>query len=70
MNSSMEEIKYKVLLVEDNEIERHAFERFVQNNGISYDYVIAKSVSEAQRELACKKFDIIINKVHISKYQL
>ncbi|MBN1975054.1 MAG: PAS domain S-box protein [Sedimentisphaerales bacterium] len=57
----MKNIKYKVLLVEDNEIERHAFERFVKNNEISYDYVIAKSVSEAQRELACKKFDIVIS---------
>ncbi len=57
----MEDIKYKVLLVEDNEIERHAFERFVESNEIPYDYVIAKSVSEAQRELACRKFDIVIS---------
>jgi PAS domain S-box-containing protein len=57
----MEDVKYKVLLVEDNEIERRAFERFVDSNGIPYDYVITKSVAEAQRELSCKKFDIIIS---------
>ena len=57
----MENTKYKVLLVEDNEIERISFERFVENNDIPYDYVIAKCVSDAQRELACKKFDIVIS---------
>lgn len=56
-----ENINYKVLLVEDNEIERRAFERFVENNEIPYDYVIAKSLSEAQHALACNKFDIIIS---------
>jgi PAS domain S-box-containing protein len=57
----MENIRYKVLLVEDNEIERWAFERFVESNDIPYDCVITKSVSQAQRELACRKFDIVIS---------
>ncbi len=57
----MENLKYKVLLVEDNEIERHAFERFVTKNNIPYDYVITKSFAEAKEELARNKFDIIIS---------
>lgn len=57
----MEDIKYKVLLVEDNEIERRAFERFVKNNNIPYDYVTTKSVAEAQLELESQKFDIVIS---------
>ncbi len=51
----MENIKYKVLLVEDNEIERRAFERFVIKNNIPYDYVITKSVEEGKRELDTKQ---------------
>ena len=66
----LENTKYKVLLVEDNEIERRAFERFVENNDIPYDYVVAGSVSEAQRQLVLnqsttgpdyRKFDIVIS---------
>ncbi|MBN2589081.1 MAG: PAS domain S-box protein [Sedimentisphaerales bacterium] len=57
----MEDLKYKVLLVEDSEIERLAFERFVKNNNIPYDYIIAKSVAEGRRELAQNKFDIVIS---------
>lgn len=57
----MENLRYKVLLVEDNEIERRAFERFVKNNKIPYDYITASSVSKAQEALTCNKFDIIIS---------
>ena len=57
----MEDYKYKVLLVEDNEIERIAFEKFVKNNDIPYDYMIAKSASEAQVILENNKFDIVVS---------
>ncbi len=57
----MDKTRYKVLLVEDNEIESRAFERFVENNEIPYDYTVAKCVSDAQRELSYKKFDIVIS---------
>ncbi|MEJ2647850.1 MAG: PAS domain S-box protein [Sedimentisphaerales bacterium] len=65
-----ENTRYKVLLVEDNEIERRAFERFVETNDIPYDYVVAGSVTEAKRQLAMnqstagpeyRKFDIVIS---------
>ena len=57
----MDNNKYKVLLVEDNEIERMAFKRFVDNNNIPYDYVTTKSVAEAKIELESNKFDIVIS---------
>ena len=57
----MENMKYKVLLVEDSEIERMAFKRFVKNNNIPYDYIITKSVAEGKRALENNTFDIIIS---------
>ena len=57
----MNNANYKVLLVEDNEIERHAFERFIENHELSYDCTIVGSVSEAQRALNSGKFDIVIS---------
>ena len=57
----MENTRYKVLLIEDNQIEQRMFERFVENNAIPYDCVIAGSVAEARRILASEKFDIVIS---------
>jgi PAS domain S-box-containing protein len=57
----METMRYKVLLIEDNELDQMAFERFVESNGIPYDCTIAKSVAEAKRALSSDLFDIIIS---------
>ena len=57
----MENTKYKVLLIEDNQIEQRMFQRFVETNSIPYDCVIAGSVSEARRVLGSEKFDIVIS---------
>jgi PAS domain S-box-containing protein len=38
-----------------------AFKRFVENNAIPYDYVIAGSISEARSVLARDQFDIVIS---------
>jgi len=57
----MNNANYKVLLVEDNEIEQHAFERFIESHEIPYDCTIVGSVSEAQRALISSKFDIVIS---------
>ena len=57
----MDNTGYKILLIEDNELERKAFKRFVENNDIPYDCSVAGSVSEAQSILSSKKFDIIIS---------
>jgi len=57
----METTRYKVLLIEDNQIEQRMFQRFVETNSIPYDCVIAGSVSEAKRVLGPEKFDIVIS---------
>lgn len=56
----MENARYKILLIEDNELDQMAFRRFIENNAIPYDCTIAGSVAEAKRVLGEKQFDIII----------
>jgi PAS domain S-box-containing protein len=57
----MEGARYKILLVEDNEIDQMAFKRFVEHNALPYDCIIAGSVSEAQSVLGFEQFDIVIS---------
>jgi DNA-binding response OmpR family regulator len=52
--------KYKVLLIEDNKLDRMAFERFVCNENLQYDYTAAQSISEAKEILKSEQFDIIV----------
>ncbi len=52
--------KYKILLIEDDEIDQMAFKRLVQNEGLPYDYTIAGSVAEARSILGSERFDIVI----------
>ena len=56
----MENTRYKVLFVEDNQLDQMAFKRYVDENSIAYDYTIASSVKEAQQELISNRFDIVI----------
>jgi PAS domain S-box-containing protein len=56
----MENAQYKILLIEDNELDQMAFKRFIGNNAIPYDCTVASSVAEAKRILAENQFDIII----------
>jgi PAS domain S-box-containing protein len=57
----MEQTKYRILLIEDDKLDRMAFERFVRNEQLPYDYQIAASVSEARKILDYEQFDIIIS---------
>jgi len=57
----MENTRYKILFIEDNELDRMAFGRFVKDNAVPYDCMIAESVSQAQRILASEQFDVIIS---------
>jgi len=57
----MENTRYKILLIEDNELDQMAFKRFVNNNAISYDCTISSSVSQAKQALNTEQFDIIIS---------
>lgn len=52
--------RYKVLLIEDDKIAQMAFERFVRDENLPYDYTIAGSVSQANSILSANKFDIVI----------
>ena len=56
----MEEIIEIVLLVEDDKIDRMAFERFAKKNDFPYNYMIAKSVFEARSLLEEMKFSAVI----------
>lgn len=56
----MEDRRYKILLIEDDEIDQKAFERFVKDEKLPYDCTIATSVSEAQSILASEQFDTIV----------
>lgn len=56
----MENTRYKVLFIEDNQLDQMAFKRFVNENDIPYDCIIAGSVSEALQALDSNQFDIVI----------
>lgn len=56
----MKTTRWKILFVEDNEIDRMAIERFIKREGSPYDYVIASSVEEAQNVLESEKFDVAV----------
>jgi DNA-binding NtrC family response regulator len=57
----MEDTKYRVLLIEDNKLDRMAFERFVDDQKLPYDYTAAQSISQARQILKSRHFDIIIS---------
>jgi DNA-binding NtrC family response regulator len=57
----MEYKKYKVLLIEDNKLDRMAFERFVHDQKLQYDYTAVRSISQAKEMLKSEKFDIIVS---------
>ncbi len=60
MKDKMENIKTKVLLVEDDKIDQMAFQRFVKDENLLYDYTIASSVAETKKMLDSGRFDIVI----------
>jgi len=53
--------KYRILLIEDNKLDRMAFERFVQDQKLQYDYTVVQSISQAREILKSKRFDIIVS---------
>jgi PAS domain S-box-containing protein len=52
--------RIKVLIVEDDRVDRMAFERFVAGERLPYDCTFAASVFEASRALESGKFDVAI----------
>lgn len=61
----MEEIKLKVLFVEDDIIEQIAFQRFVEDAELPYDYALAGSLSDALSLLGSQEFDIIVSDYYL-----
>ncbi|MDY0191528.1 MAG: response regulator [Desulfuromonas sp.] len=56
----MKKTAVKLLFVEDDLVDRMAFERFVVQEKLSYSYTMASSVAEARDLLQTSKFDIVI----------
>ncbi len=56
-----EDAKYRILLIDDNKLDRMAFTRFVENKKLPYDCTIAASVSEAETILGSEPFDIVVS---------
>ncbi|MFH1150960.1 MAG: ATP-binding protein [Actinomycetota bacterium] len=50
----------RVLLVEDDEVDRMAFERFVRREALPYRCSVAGSVAEARERLADSDFDVVL----------
>jgi DNA-binding NtrC family response regulator len=56
----MENKKRKILIVEDDKIDRMAFERFANEEKLPYNYIFAESVKEAKKFLEKEKFDAVL----------
>jgi PAS domain S-box-containing protein len=57
----VENTKYKILFIEDNDLDQMAFKRLVDSQKLPYDCTIAGSASEATRILGSNQFDIVIS---------
>jgi len=57
----MNETIFKILLVEDDELDQMAFKRMVEREKLPYDCTVAGSLSEAQQVLSGKEFDVIVS---------
>ena len=57
----MENERYKILLIEDDQLDQTAFKRLIESENLPYDYKIADSVSQAQSILGSERFDVVIS---------
>jgi PAS domain S-box-containing protein len=56
----MQEKRLRVLFVEDDSVDRMAFERFVRDEGLPYDCTMADSVAAAKAAFSVARFDVVI----------
>lgn len=56
-----QDARYKVMLVEDDKLDRMAFLRFIEKENLKYDCKAASSISEAKEILDSETFDIIVS---------
>jgi PAS domain S-box-containing protein len=59
-NRLMKNVRYKILLIEDDEVDQRAFKQLVKDENLPYDCTIAESVSEAKCTLSSDRFDVVI----------
>lgn len=52
--------RYRIMLVEDDRVDRMAFDRSVKESGSPHDYTVASSVAEAKTILNSVRFDVVI----------
>lgn len=52
--------KTRILLIEDDPVDRMAFERFAASEAFPYNYAMARSLAEARELLKSKGFDCVI----------
>jgi len=57
----MGQLRYKILLIEDDKLDQAAFVRMVKDRELPYDCTVAGSVSEARKILGLEQFDIVIS---------
>ena len=58
---TMADTKYRILLIDDNKLDRMAFARLVESKKLPYECVMASSVSEAQTILESEGFDVVVS---------
>lgn len=59
------EERIRLLLVEDDPVDRMAFERFVRLGKQPYEYEVASSLAEARRRLEGERFHVILTDYHL-----
>ena len=55
----------RILLIEDDVVDRFAFDRFVRKEGLHYQHVMASSYREALDILGRQAFDVILTDYHL-----
>ena len=56
----MEQTRIRLLLIEDDEVDQLAFDRFVRNEKLLYDYRCARSVAHAEKLLDKHTFEAVV----------
>lgn len=61
----MIEEKKKVLFIEDDPVDRMAFDRIIRSKILKYDFKVVTSVAEAIHALTTEQFDLIVTDFHL-----
>ena len=57
----MEDRIYRILVIDDNKLDRMAFARLVENKKLPYECIMASSVAEARAILSSERFDAVVS---------